>query len=79
MNQRKMSSQAKSRMKAIKFKLTETEWRERATAQDRCKGHTDGTDLVHDLTDLRENIEIDTFDYNGYKPPKGKSMAQKWI
>ena len=53
--------------------------RERATVQDRCKGHTDGTDLVHDLTDLRENIEIDTFDYNGYKPPKGKSIAYKWI
>ena len=34
---------------------------------------------MHDLTDLRENIEIDTFDYNGYKPPKGKSIAQKWI
>ena len=31
--------------------------RERATVQDRCKGHTDGTDLVHELTDLRENIE----------------------
>jgi len=35
--------------------------------------------LGHDLTDLRENTEIDTFDYNGYKPPKGKSIAHKWI
>ena len=31
------------------------------------------------MTDLRENSEIDTFDYNGYKPPKGKSIAHKWI
>ena len=55
------------------------EWRERATAQDRCKGHTDGTDLVHDLTDLRENIEIDTFDYNGYKPPKEKPLLKNGL
>jgi len=55
------------------------EWRERATVQDRCKDHTHGTDLVHDLTDLRESIEIDTFDYNGYKPLKGKFIAHKWI
>ena len=34
---------------------------------------------MHDLTDLREITEIDTFDYNGYKPPKGKSIAHKWI
>ncbi len=53
--------------------------RERATVQNRCKGHTNGTDLVHDLTYLRENIEIDTFDYNGYKPPKVNSIAHKCI
>jgi len=39
-------------------------------------GHTDGTDLVYGSTDRRE---IDTFDYNGYKPQKGKSIAHKWI
>ena len=55
------------------------EYRERATFQDRCKDHTDDTDLVYELTNLRENIEIDTFDYNGYKPPKGKSIVHKWI
>jgi len=47
--------------------------------EDRCKGHTDGTDLVYGLTDRRENFEIDTFDYTGYKPPKGKYIAHKWI
>ena len=62
-----------------KVQVMRDEWRERATLQDRCKGHADGTDLGHDLTDLRENTEIDTFDYNGYKPPKGKSIAHKWI
>jgi len=55
------------------------EWRERATVEDRCKGHTDGTDLVYGLRDRRENFEIDTFDYNGYKPPKGKYIAHKLI
>ena len=40
--------------------------------ENRCKYHTDGTDLVHELTDRRENIEIDTLDYNGYKLQKGK-------
>ena len=44
--------------------------------EDRCTGLTDGTYLVYGLTDLKENIEFDT---NGYKPPKGKSLAHKWI
>jgi len=47
--------------------------------EDRCTGLTDGIYLVYGLTDLKENIEFDTFDYNGYKPPKGKSLAHKWI
>jgi len=34
---------------------------------------------VYGLTHRRENFEVDTFDYNGYKPPKGKSIAHKWI
>ena len=27
----------------------------------------------------KENFEVDTFDYNGYKAQKGKSIAHKWI
>jgi len=34
---------------------------------------------MYGLTHRRENFEVDTFDYNGYKPPKGKSIARKWI
>ena len=44
-------------MRAIKFKLLETN-RERATVEDRCKSHTGETNLVHEWTDRRENIEI---------------------
>jgi len=35
--------------------------------EDRYKSHTDDTDLVYGLTHRRENFEVDTFDYNGYK------------
>ena len=53
---------------------------ERATVEDWCKDHTDGTDQGQRLMDHRENFEIDTFDYNGYKPhTKGKSIAHKRI
>jgi len=62
-----------------KVQVMKNEWTERASVEDRCKGHTDGTDLVYGLTDRRENFEIDTFDYNGYKLPKGKAIAHKWI
>jgi len=27
----------------------------------------------------RENKEVDTFDYNECKPPKGKSIVHRWI
>ncbi len=40
-----------------KVQVMRDEWRERTKVEDWCKGHTDGTDLVHELTDLRENIE----------------------
>ena len=50
--------------------------RERATVEDWYKGHTDGTDLVNELAD---KIDTFDFDYNEYKPPKGKAIAHKWF
>ena len=43
-----------------KVPLMKNQWKE---SHDRCKGHTDGTDLVFGLTDYRENEEIDSFHY----------------
>ena len=47
--------------------------------EDRCTGLTDGTYLVYGLTDLKENIEFDTFDYNGYKvnDPEKRNLRGK--
>ena len=36
-----------------KVQVMRNEWRERATVEDRCTGHTDGTDLVYGLTHRR--------------------------
>ena len=47
MNHRKMSSQAKSRMKAVNFKVVRNKWSEKVPLEDLCRGHTDGTDLSY--------------------------------
>ncbi len=50
MSFRKMSSLAKSRMKAIKFRVIRNECREKLPLKDRCLGHNDCTDLAYELT-----------------------------
>jgi len=50
MNQRKTSSQGEITHEGGKAQVMRNEWRERTTVEDRCKGHTDGTDLMYLLS-----------------------------
>jgi len=74
MNQRKMSSQAKSRMKASKFTI----WEMNGERERRFRTGVRAILMVL-IWCMIWRIEIDTFDYNGYKPPKGKSIAHNSI
>jgi len=62
----------------IQVMRNEERGKERATVEDWYKGHTDGTNLVYGLANKIDTFDFD-FDYNEYKPPKGKAIAHKWF
>jgi len=48
--QRKMSSQGEITHERGTVQVMRNEWRERTTVEDRCKDHSDGTDLMYLLS-----------------------------